>query len=204
MKRTKEEAAVTRRTLLKQALDTFSKQGYSASTLEDIARDANLTRGAIYWHFGSKAELYNTLVEEYAGRATVVMQQAIAEGGSLLEILRRVFVRQLQAIEQDDELRAVMELALFKTGGVPELEEGRKQQIESGLSLVDMLAGVMKQGAEQGLLRGDMAPKTMARAYLAYQNGLIHLWLSAPGEFSLEQSAQAFAEVLLAGFISRE
>lgn len=204
MRRTKEEAAVTRRTLLKHALDAFSQQGYSGTTLEDIARDAQLTRGAIYWHFGSKAELYNTLVEEYAGRAAFVMQQAIAEGGSLLEILRRVFVRQLQAIEKDDELRAVMELALFKTGRVPELEEGRKEQVASGLALVDMLAGVMKQGADQGLLRADMAPKMMARAYLAYQNGLIHLWLSAPAEFSLERSAPAFAEMLLAGFVSRD
>ena len=130
MRRTKEEAAITREQLLKKALTAFSKKGYAATTLEDIAREAEVTRGAIYWHFGSKAELYNTLVREYSDRGNVIMQQAVSEGGTLLDILRRVLVRQLETIEDDREMRALMELYLFKTGLVPELEEGRQQQIE--------------------------------------------------------------------------
>ncbi|MCL4562239.1 MAG: TetR family transcriptional regulator, partial [Chloroflexi bacterium] len=58
MRRTKEEAAETRDLLLKSALSVFSQKGYSATTLGDVARAAGVTRGAIYWHFGSKAELY--------------------------------------------------------------------------------------------------------------------------------------------------
>lgn len=199
MRRTKEEAAATRRLLLKRALDVFSREGYAATTLDDIAREADLTRGAIYWHFGSKAELYNTLVQEYASRGTQIMQQAVAEGGSLLDILHRVFVRQLEAIEDDQQMRAVMELALFKTGRIPELEEGRRAQVESGLALVDMLAGIMRQGMEQGLLRQDLDPKDLARAYLGLQNGLISLWLTAPSEFSLKDQADTFGAILTAG-----
>ena len=62
MRRTKEEAAVTRATLLKAALAVFSSKGYDATTLDDIASAAKVTRGAIYWHFKSKADLYNTLI----------------------------------------------------------------------------------------------------------------------------------------------
>jgi TetR/AcrR family transcriptional regulator, acrAB operon repressor len=199
MRRTKEEAAITREQLLKKALTVFSKEGYAATTLEDIAREAEVTRGAIYWHFGSKAELYNTLIREYADRGNVIIQQAVSEGGSLLDILRRVFVRQLQIIEDDREMRALMELYLFKTGLVPELEEGRQQQIESGVALIDMLAGIMSQGMDQGFLRSDVDAKEMARAYLAFQNGLMSLWLTAPGQFSLKASAEAFADILMAG-----
>jgi TetR/AcrR family transcriptional regulator, acrAB operon repressor len=199
MRRTKEEAAITREQLLKKALTVFSKEGYAATTLEDIAREAKVTRGAIYWHFGSKAELYNTLIREYADRGNVIIQQAVSEGGSLLDILRRVFVRQLQIIEDDREMRALMELYLFKTGLVPELEEGRQQQIESGVALIDMLAGIMSQGMDQGFLRSDVDAKEMARAYLAFQNGLMSLWLTAPGQFSLKASAEAFADILMAG-----
>jgi TetR/AcrR family transcriptional regulator, acrAB operon repressor len=199
MRRTKEEAAITREQLLKKALTVFSKEGYAATTLEDIAREAEVTRGAIYWHFGSKAELYNTLIREYADRGNVIIQQAVSEGGSLLDILRRVFVRQLQIIEDDREMRALMELYLFKTGLVPELEEGRQQQIESGVALIDMLAGIMSQGMDQGFLRSDVDVKEMARAYLAFQNGLMSLWLTAPGQFSLKASAEAFADILMAG-----
>lgn len=199
MRRTKEEAAITREQLLKKALAVFSKKGYAGTTLEDIAREAEVTRGAIYWHFGSKADLYNTLIHEFSDRGNQIVQQAATEGGTLLDILRRVFVRQLQVIEDDYEMRALMELALFKTGPVPELEEGRQQQIESGTGLIEMLAGIMGQGMEQGLLRSDVDPKEMARAYLAFQNGLINLWLTAPGQFSLKASAESFADILMAG-----
>lgn len=204
MRRTKEEAAVTREQLLKKALAVFSKKGYAATTLQDIAQEADVTRGAIYHHFGGKAELYNTLIREYADRGNVIMQQAVSEGGSLLDILRRVFVRQLQVIEKDREMRALMELYLFKTGMVPELEEGRQQQIESGVGLIDLLAGIMSQGMQQGLLRSDVDPKEMARAYLAFQNGLINLWLTAPEQFSLNASAESFADILMAGIRAPE
>lgn len=203
MRRTKEEAAITREQLLKNALAAFSKKGYAATTLEDIAREAKVTRGAIYWHFGGKAELYNTLIREYSDKGNAIVQQAASEGGTLLDILRRVFVRQLQAIEEDPALRALMELQLFKTGLVPELEEGRKQQIESSVGLIEMMTGIMGQGIQSGLLRSDVDPKEMARAYLAFQNGLIHLWLTAPSQFSLKDSVNAFADILMAGLQSQ-
>jgi TetR/AcrR family acrAB operon transcriptional repressor len=199
MRRTKEEAAITREQLLKKALTVFSKKGYASTTLENIAREADVTRGAIYHHFGGKTELYNTLIREYADRGNQIMQQAVSEGGTLLDILRRLFVRQLEAIEDNREMRALMELYLFKTGLAPELEEGRLQQIDSGVGLIEMLAGIMSQGMEQGLLRSDVDPKEMARAYLAFQNGLINLWLTAPEQFSLKASAESFADVLFAG-----
>lgn len=200
MRKTKEEAAITREQLLKQALRVFSRKGYAATTLEDIARAAEVTRGAIYWHFsGGKADLYATLLQEYGGRAGVIVQEAAAEGGSLDEILRRVFVRQLQIVEADPEMRAFMELALFKTGPVPELAASRRQQVEAGLALTAGLAGIMAQGSQQGLLRADVDPHTLARAYLAYQNGLIQLWLSAPAEFSLHAQAETLADILMAG-----
>src|SRR5512141_3188468 len=110
MKRTKEEAAVTRATVLKAALAVFSRKGYAATTLDDVAVAAKVTRGAIYWHFKSKADLYNTLTSELSARGANLVQQAVAEGGSFLEILRRIFIRQCALIEEDKEARAVMEL----------------------------------------------------------------------------------------------
>jgi TetR/AcrR family acrAB operon transcriptional repressor len=200
MRKTKEDAAITREQLLKKALAVFSKKGYSAATLQDIASEADVTRGAIYWHFGSKAELYNTLIKEYSDRGSQIVQQAASEGGTLIDILLRVFVRQLEIVEKDREMRALMELYLFKTGPVPELEQGRLQQIESSNSLIEMLTGIMGQGIEAGLLRSDVDAKDMARAYLAFQNGLIQLWLINPKKFSLKASAKSFADILFTGF----
>jgi len=48
-RKTKEEAEKTRQLLLDCALTVFLRKGYSATTLNDIAEEANLTRGAVYW-----------------------------------------------------------------------------------------------------------------------------------------------------------
>ena len=203
MRRTKEEAAITRATLLKTALAVFSAKGYAAATLDDVAQSAKVTRGAIYWHFKSKADLYNTLIQEFSARGAAVVQQAVAEGGTLLEILRRVFVRQCALIEEDKEARAVMELALFKTGLDPALLAGRRKQVETGNALLEGITGAMQQGIAQGFLRNDMNPADLARAFIAFENGVIQLWLVSPKSFSLKTSAESFAEILLDGLQSQ-
>jgi TetR/AcrR family transcriptional regulator, acrAB operon repressor len=199
MKRTKEEAAVTRAIVLKAALSVFSAKGYAAATLDDVARAAKVTRGAIYWHFKSKADLYNTLVEEISARGASIVQQAVAEGGTLIDILRRVFVSQCALIEDDKEARAVMELALFKTGLDPELQVGRKKQIDAGNALIAGIADAMKMGVSQGILRDDVDPVDMARAFIAFENGAIQMWLASSKSFSLKKSAESFAEILIKG-----
>ncbi|HSG45760.1 MAG TPA: TetR family transcriptional regulator [Anaerolineales bacterium] len=199
MKRTKEEAAVTRATVLKAALTVFSKKGYAATRLDDVAKTANVTRGAIYWHFKGKADLYNTLIEELSARGASVVQQAVAEGGTMIDILRRVFISQCALIEDDREARAVMELALFKTGVDPELQAGRQKQIDSGNALIAGIADAMRMGIAQSLLRDDMDPTDMARAFIAFENGAIQTWLASPKSFSLKKSAKSFAEILIKG-----
>jgi len=199
MRRTKEEAAVTRATVLKAALSVFSAKGYAAATLDDVAKAAKVTRGAIYWHFKGKADLYNTLVEEMSARGASIVQQAVAEGGTLIDILRRVFISQCALIEDDKEARAVMELALFKTGHNPDLQAGREKQIEAGNALIAGIADAMRMGVGQGILRDDIDPIDMARAFLAFENGAIQQWLASPNSYSLKKSAESFAEILIKG-----
>ena len=203
MRRTKEEAARTRQDILKSALIVFGEKGYSAATLKQIAAEAGVTRGAIYWHFNNKAELYNTLIESYSARGATIGEQAIADGGSFVDILRRIFVRQLQAVEEDPDLRAIMEIHLFKTGLDPELQTAHLQQIQSGQALLEGINDAMSMGITAGELRADIDPLEMARAFLAFQNGLIYLWLLTPDSFSLSSSAESMAEIL-AGGVMRE
>ncbi|MFC2009838.1 TetR family transcriptional regulator [Chloroflexota bacterium] len=199
MRRTKEDAAVTRDKLLDVALSVFSENGYSATKLEDIAKEAGVTRGAIYWHFGSKSELYISLVQEYSDRGNTIAQQAINEGGSIREIFRRIFVRLLSSMEDDRKLRAMMEISLFKTEITLELEAGRQTQIASGRALIKGISEAIRQGITSGELRSDLDPLGVARAFIAFQNGAIHLWLFDPDSFSLKESADMLADIFMKG-----
>ena len=63
VKRTRDEAAETRNGILDAAERVFSVRGVSHTSLEDIAKAAGVTRGAIYWHFRNKSELFTAMVD---------------------------------------------------------------------------------------------------------------------------------------------
>lgn len=199
MRRTKEEAEQTRQDVLAAALRVFSEKGYAAATLNEVAERAGVTRGAIYWHFENKAQLYNTLLAQASAISSGVVSRAASEGGDLPEILERIFVGLLHAVEEDSTLRAVLELELFKTEQIDELVESRRQRLDAGKELLQNIAGAMQRGGQEGTLRGDLDPMTMARSFIAFQNGVIRLWLMDQRAFSLKEEAAALANIYLQG-----
>jgi len=62
--KTPEKAEVTRGRLLAAAADVFAKKGYERASVDDVASAAGLTKGAVYWHFANKEELFLTLVRD--------------------------------------------------------------------------------------------------------------------------------------------
>ncbi|MEY4754012.1 MAG: hypothetical protein RJA44_1687, partial [Pseudomonadota bacterium] len=102
VRRTKEEAAATREQLLDTAEQVFLRQGVARASLHDIAVAAGLTRGAIYWHFKDKADLFNAMME----RATLPCEQACGAiedmpAGDALQALRALAQMPLQQIGSD-------------------------------------------------------------------------------------------------------
>lgn len=78
-KRTHEDAMQTKQSILDAALEVFSRYGYEKSSLSDVAREAKVTRGAIYWHFEDKSELLCELCKSIASRhdLTLYLHEAI-------------------------------------------------------------------------------------------------------------------------------
>ena len=61
MRKTKEDAQKTRQAILQAAIEDFSNKGFFNTSLDDIAKTAGVTRGAVYWHFNNKADIFNAL-----------------------------------------------------------------------------------------------------------------------------------------------
>ncbi|HLW00906.1 MAG TPA: TetR family transcriptional regulator [Ktedonobacterales bacterium] len=203
VRKTKEEAAATRQALLDAALIVFSQKGYTAATLEEIAEHAGVSRGAIYWHFRSKADLYNALVEETSTRAESIIQQAVAQRGSILETHRRIMTGLLVMMEEEPTYRAVQELVLFKTEVTPDLEEGIKAKAAALRTVEARVAASLREGIAAGEVRADLDPLIGARASLTYINGIIFTWLVDPQAFSLRESAPALVDVYIRGIAAQ-
>lgn len=63
MKRTKEDMLKTQQQVLHGAFECFMEKGFDGTTIKDIADRAGVTRGAVYWHYSDKEELYRAAVD---------------------------------------------------------------------------------------------------------------------------------------------
>lgn len=199
MRRTKEDAAITREKILDAAMQVFSAKSYAAATLDDIARAADVTRGAIYWHFAGKAELYNALVDERFAKAFAGLAQIMAEPGTPLQTFRRLLIWQMTLIEDDPDYRAVQELTLMKTEVKPEMEEGFAKKNQRLEELVSRFSELLEKAAAAGEIRAGVEPPTAALAALGLASGLTSLWLLNPKAFSIKEQAATLVDYLLDG-----
>ncbi len=203
MRRTKEDAELTRQALLKAAIRVFSQQGYAATRLEDIAEAAQVTRGAVYHHFGGKAELFAEIIDEASQTGDRAIQRAIQEGGTFLEIIQRILVYTLQLLADDGEYKASLALLLFNAWGSPDLAPMNARHLEQNRVQLEQIAGFFRAAHARGEIRADINPEVAARAFVAYQNGLVLLHLAVPGALSVEQHAQGLAETFVQGIAPR-
>lgn len=197
---TKEEALATRNRLLDAAELVFSEKGVSRTSLSDIAQAADVTRGAIYWHFKNKSDLFNAMME----RTTLPMEQALHQvghdaGADPLQELRRAVSGAMHRIATDERTRRVFEVATHKVEYVDELLAIKARHLECYVEGV----GQMQRGLEEAAARRDrslpVSSAMAAQGLHALVIGLIHSWLLAPASFDLVSVADLAVSTYLAG-----
>jgi AcrR family transcriptional regulator len=204
VRRTKEDAALTKEQLLKAALHSFHEKGYIATSLDDIARAAGATRGAVYWHFGSKAELFNAVVREQYTRAAAKLGPLYAQGGTMIETLRHVLVSWLSYAEEDRDFRTMLELTTLQTGLLPELAAGIQEKKRSTDLTIQGFATMIGKGITAGEVRPEVNPEVTARMALGMIYGITSAWLIDQSAFSLKDQAEEMIDIFLRGIAQAE
>ena len=205
-RRTKEEALATRHKLLDAAECLFQAQGVSRTSLQDIARLAGATRGAIYWHFKDKADLFNAMME----RVTLPMEESFfndsnppqgSDGASVdpLHRIRHVTVNALWQIVNDAQTRRVFEVATQKVEYVEELQAVRQRHLTVRKGFLNFVAHGMETAAQQTGLTLVVPAATAAQGLHALVDGLIQNWLLDPKAFDLLEVGQSAMNAYLLG-----
>lgn len=199
-RRTKEEAAATRDSILDAAEKLFVEQGVSRTTLQHIASAAGVTRGAIYWHFDDKGALFNAMME----RATLPFECSLAaqkddEVVDALEDLRGAMLDIFRITQQDPKARRVFEIASLKVEFVSELDAVRVRRSQSKQEWMDYVEKRIRLGIRSGQVRADVDPHVQALGLWSLIDGLIRTWMFEPDSFSLLQIGRQVVDTLLEG-----
>ena len=205
VRRTKEEAQETRHKLLDAAEHLFQEQGVSRTSLQDIAKRAGATRGAIYWHFKDKADLFNAMME----RVTLPLEERVhrasftPEGtpdiSDPMSDIRLATDHCLSQIVNDAQTRRVIEVATQKVEYVEELRAVRLRHLSVRDGFLDRFEHSIEAAAQLHGLTLPVSAKNAARGFHALIDGVIQNWLLDPEAFDLQQVGTAIITVYLNG-----
>lgn len=181
-------------------------QGVSRTSLQDIARRAGATRGAVYWHFKDKADLFNAMME----RVTLPMEQCLglhdtrvvpeaAPPGHAIDQIRDATLDALQRIVNDEQTRRVFEVATHKVEYVEELQAVRQRHITIRNSFVSQIQQSMQTAAGEKNFALPVSPITAAHGLHSLISGLIQNWLLDPDDFDLLDTGRHALDVYLRG-----
>ncbi len=197
-RKTKQQAQETRQHILDAAIQEFSIRGVSATSLTDIALVAGVTRGAIYWHFKNKVELFNEiwLAAESKVHALEVEYQAKFPDDPL-HVLTETLIYILEATVSNTEWRSLMEIVFHKCEFVGEM--ALFQDVRKGLytECYERIEETLGRCIQKGQLPADLHCRRAAILLRAYMTGLMENWLFIPGTFDLN----AGSRTLIAAFI---
>jgi TetR/AcrR family transcriptional regulator, acrAB operon repressor len=199
-RRSKEDALATRNSLLDAAERVFLAQGVAGTSLNDIAVAAGTTRGAVYWHFRDKADLFNAMMD----RIVMPLQCALesvhhAEAGDPLPGLRKALREALRQTVDDPQTRRVFEVATHKVEYVDSLCAVRERHRELQVRVIGQFRQLLLKTAALRQARLAIPAATAAQGLHALVDGLIHNWLLDPAAFDLEACGVKAIDAYLRG-----
>jgi len=179
LRRTKKESERTRQDILAAARKVFARQGVTRTTFEEIAASAGVTRGAIYWHFADKTELFFAMREQVAVPMIDQIDLALlhADGSDPLAGVERFLRGILRALESDPAARRTFQIMGFKCEYVGKLERELGLQRLRCSELVSKLTQTYGRARRAGQLRAGLRPSMAALETCSFVIGLTRLWL---------------------------
>jgi len=203
VRRTKQEAQATRETIIDAAEKVFHEKGVAHASLEEIAHAAGCTRGAIYWHFKDKADLFDAMMDRVVLPVEAMLDRATQAGATdPLAILRLATIEVLQRTARDAHLQRVFDIAYHKCEYVGDAAGVRERHIASQQECLGSIEAGFHACIEQGYLPKSVSAKEAAIGAMSLVSGLIANWVLDPKSFSLSRHAESLVDIYFRGLQS--
>ncbi|STV19776.1 multidrug efflux pump acrAB operon transcription repressor [Klebsiella pneumoniae] len=174
-RKTKQQARETRQLILDVALRLFSQQGVSSTSLATIAKAAGVTRGAIYWHFKNKSDLFNEIWElSDASISDLEIEYRAKFPNDPLSVIREILVYVLEATVTEERRRLMMEIIYHKCEFVGEMTVVQQAQRQLSLASYERIEQTLKECIAAKLLPANLLTRRAAvlmRSYLSGADG---------------------------------
>jgi AcrR family transcriptional regulator len=190
-----EQVAQTRAALVRAGRVLFGSQGFAATSVEDIAREARVTTGALYHHFPTKAAVFEAVFEAVHADLMAASVQAGAGAADAIELLTAGFGVFLDKVLEPEVQRIVISDAPAVLGLARFIELDERHAFEA-------TAAALRIATERGVLQVE-DPQTLARLLLGTLTRAGLLIASSAEPERTRDAVAATLRAMLSGFAVR-
>ncbi len=180
----------TRERILEAAVAVFSRKGYHDTRVDEIVEESQTSKGAVYFHFPSKEQIFLALVDEFAGLLEKKLVNTIGEAG---EGVLGVDAALRVGLETFAKYRSLAKIFLIQAVGLGSAFE------EKRLLILDRFANVIQLYLDQAVRNGDIPAldtRIAAYAWIGAINEVVIRWVHT-GEPSPEAIQPVLRTMLL-------
>ena len=196
MRKTKTEALKTKEHLMLAALEVFHRKGIGRTSLNEVAQTAGVTRGALYWHFKNKEDLFDALFQRICDDIDSCMQQDLEAGAhESWPVFRQTLLRFFERLEHNEMHNKFYNILFLKCEHTEQNEAVIAMLNKHQLLWRDKLNTVLAEAVGQRALPQDI-DTDFALIYLkSTVDGLIWRWFVTPNRFPLSEVAPRIIEI---------
>jgi AcrR family transcriptional regulator len=148
--------------ILGAAKSIFFSKGFTETTMDDIANEAELSKGTLYLYFKNKEDLAHAIMYESFKILKEKIESALRAGGSGMEKIRRIVSIIPEYYTDHADYFEFARNIDYKITSQAEESNMAAQCMRIIDEIIDMLIGVLQDGKEDGTVRGDIEPEKMA------------------------------------------
>ncbi|MFO7663407.1 MAG: TetR/AcrR family transcriptional regulator [Chloroflexota bacterium] len=166
------DPGTTRGRILDAALQTFSRQGYHGTRLDDIVDASDTSKGAIYFHFANKERLFLALVDQFSD---LLERRVLAAIEQQPRGMGRVQVAIETVLETFGRYRRPAKILLVQAVGLGNVFEKKRAEVN------DKFARLIETYLKEAIAQGDIAPvdtEVVAYAWMGSIYSLVIRWVT--------------------------
>lgn len=162
--------AESRRRILATAGELFAQKGYFNVRMAEIAHQAGMSPGNIYWYFPGKEDVLKAILEDFFATFEGMLVQVETSSGSALERLQRLVEGQLSILEQYGD-RVTIFLSILGHGGPALMKELGFDTVAIGMRFHQHLQPVLQAAIQEGVIP-PAEPNALAVFIFSFFNGM--------------------------------
>jgi len=181
----------TRKRILESAAQVFAAKGFHNAAVDDIVKASGTSKGAVYFYFESKDQIFLCLVEDYASILAYEIQTAVQRGRGLVAQIEGAIVTLVQSFQRHRNLAKIVLIDSFSVG--PEFQ-GKRMALKA--MLVEVLRGYLDRAVEDGKI-APQDTETAAYVWLGAISEVVLRWLNTGKPDPLDEVLAPLTRLLL-------